>query len=185
MAGIPLDELYQMPEEDRIPKLYRWFDTEQREKTIGIHCFAGYGRDNQRSTSKEWSMELIKILIKNDFRVIRLGHSQEPSFYFNDYSEIGYDHFFDLRKLSFIEQIQIALGCSAYIGTDSGFSLAMGAYSHPQVSLITNWNANHTTNDLCLQPVNKNNISLFNEYKNGGCSGINQEKVLESLKLLL
>jgi hypothetical protein len=59
----------------------------------------------------------------------------------------------------------------------------MGAYSHPQVSLITNWNVNHTENPLCLQPVNKNNISLFNEFKNGGCSGISHESVLEKIKL--
>jgi hypothetical protein len=93
--------------------------------------------------------------------------------------------FTDLRHLSFIEQIQIALGCSAYIGTDSGFSLAMGAYSHPQVTLLTNWNQGHTENPLCLQPLNRHNVSLFNEFKNGGCSGINQELVLEKLKLLI
>jgi ADP-heptose:LPS heptosyltransferase len=182
-AGLKLEEYHSLPENQKYPKLFKWFNTEKREKTIAIHCFAGYGRDNQRSPSKEWNIELIRILIKDGYSVIRLGHPNEPTFYFNDFSECN--NLFDLRNKSFIEQIQIALGCSAYIGTDSGFSLAMGAYGHPQVSLITNWNAHHTKNPLCLQPLNKNNISLFNEFKDGGCSGIEQEKVLESLKLLV
>lgn len=179
-SGLPLLEYYNLTEEEKHPKLYKWFNTTKREKTIAIHCFAGYGRDNMRSPSKEWWEKMIRLLWDNDYQIIRLGHSREPLFFENlDFIPE------DVRNLSFIEQIQIALGSSAYIGTDSGFSLAMGAYSHPQVTLLTNWNNGHTKNPLCLQPINKNNISLFNEYKNNGCSGISQEKVLESIKLLI
>ena len=179
MAGIPLDQLYTLSEEERVPTLYKWFDIQKYDKTIAIHCFAGYGRDNQRSPSKEW-WDILTTEILKDYNIIRLGHPKEP--FLEHWVSNKYR---DLRHLSFIEQIQIALGCSAYIGTDSGFSLAMGAYNHPQCSLITNWNVNHTENPLCLQPVNKNNISLFNEFKNGGCSGIPQETVLEKMKLLI
>lgn len=181
MAGLLESDYYRLSEAEQRPKLYKWFNTKKQEKTIAIHCFAGYGRDNQRSPSKDWWEKMVEMILMEGYNIIRLGHPNEPVID-NGYINIRHK---DLRNLSFIEQIQIALGCSAYIGTDSGFSLAMGAYFHPQVSLITNWNINHTENPLCLQPINKNNISLFNEFKNGGCSGINQEKVLESIKLLL
>jgi ADP-heptose:LPS heptosyltransferase len=181
MGGLPEHAYHLLPEEEKIPTLYKWFNTEKREKTIAIHCFAGYGRDNQRSPSIEWWEKMICLLWDSGYEVIRLGHPNEPDFFGKTLDwKLG-----TIRKNSFIEQIQLSLGCSAYIGTDSGFSLAMGAYSHPQISLITNWNVNHTENPFCLQPLNKNNISLFNEFKEGGCSGINQELALEKLKLLI
>lgn len=181
-TSLPIQYYNNLPDDQKYPKLYKWFNTEKREKTIAIHCFAGYGFDNHRSPSEKWWKDLISKLILSGYRIIRLGHTREPSFYADEISERDYQ---DLRHLSFIEQIQISLGCSIYIGTDSGFSLAMGAYGHPQCSLITNWNHGHTENPLCLQPLNKNNISLFNEFKNGGCSGINQDLVLEKIKLLI
>jgi len=162
MAGIDLKEFEALTEEEKTPSLTKWFNTNRESNTIAVHCFAGYGRDNHRSPNKEWWAELIESLTKQGFKVIRLGHPKEP-----ELTKCN-----DLRHLSFLEQIQIALGCDMYIGTDSGFSLVMGAYSHPQITLLTNWNVNHFQNPTCLQPINKNNISLFNEFIKGGCSGI-------------
>jgi len=175
MAGIDLKEFEALTEEEKTPSLTKWFNTNRESNTITVHCFAGYGRDNHRSPSKEWWAELIELLTKQGFKVIRLGHPKEP-----ELTKCN-----DLRHLSFLEQIQIALGCDMYIGTDSGFSLVMGAYSHPQITLLTNWNVNHFQNPTCLQPINKNNISLFNEFIKGGCSGISKDKVLENIKNLL
>jgi ADP-heptose:LPS heptosyltransferase len=175
MAGIDLKEFEALTEEEKTPSLTKWFNTNRESNTIAVHCFAGYGRDNHRSPSKEWWAELIELLTKQGFKVIRLGHPKEP-----ELTKCN-----DLRHLSFLEQIQIALGCDMYIGTDSGFSLVMGAYSHPQITLLTNWNVNHFQNPTCLQPINKNNISLFNEFIKGGCSGISKDKVLENIKNLL
>ena len=175
MAGIDLKEFEALTEEEKTPSLTKWFNTNRESNTIAVHCFAGYGRDNHRSPSKEWWAELIESLTKQGFKVIRLGHPKEP-----ELTKCN-----DLRHLSFLEQIQIALGCDMYIGTDSGFSLVMGAYSHPQITLLTNWNVNHFQNPTCLQPINKNNISLFNEFIKGGCSGISKDKVLENIKNLL
>jgi ADP-heptose:LPS heptosyltransferase len=175
MAGIDLKEFEALTEEEKTPSLTRWFNTNREASTIAVHCFAGYGRDNRRSPNKEWWTELIESLTKQGFKVIRLGHPKEPEL-------INCN---DLRHLSFLEQIQIALGCDMCIGTDSGFSLVMGAYTHPQITLLTNWNVNHFQNPTCLQPINKNNISLFNEFIKGGCSGISKDKVLENIKNLL
>jgi len=175
MAGIDLKEFEALTEEEKTPSLTKWFNTNRESNTIAVHCFAGYGRDNHRSPNKEWWAELIESLTKQGFKVIRLGHPKEP-----ELTKCN-----DLRHLSFLEQIQIALGCDMYIGTDSGFSLVMGAYSHPQITLLTNWNVNHFQNPTCLQPINKNNISLFNEFIKGGCSGISKDKVLENIKNLL
>ena len=175
MAGIDLKEFEALTEEEKTPSLTKWFNTNRESNVIAVHCFAGYGRDNHRSPNKEWWAELIESLTKQGFKVIRLGHPKEPEL----------TNYNDLRHLSFLEQIQIALGCDMYIGTDSGFSLVMGAYSHPQITLLTNWNVNHFKNPTCLQPINKNNISLFNEFTKGGCSGISKGEVLENIKNLL
>lgn len=177
-AGIPLSEFHSLPADEKIPKLYRWFETNLRPKTIAVHCFAGYGRDGQRSPSAAWWIDLLKAVTK-DYTVVRLGHPNEPDFS----DDFPYNRFVDLRDLSFIDQVKQALDTSLYIGTDSGMSLVVGAYSHPQVSLLTNWNKNHTKNPLCLQPINKNNTSLFNEYSLGGCSGIPKESVINTIKL--
>lgn len=182
MAGLPELEFEQLSESQKTPKLYKWWQSEnfgRDNKSVGIHCFAGYGRDNHRSPSKEWWEQLILILWENGYGVCRFGHPAEPDFFESK------NRMADLRGLSFIEQIQCATDYDFYIGTDSGFSLAMGAYSQPQVTLLTNWNIGHTENPYCLAPVNKNNINLFNDIKMGGCSGIPQEKVLESLNNLL
>lgn len=175
MAGINISEYYQLSEEEKTPSLTKWFDVKKQNNTIAVHCFAGYGRDNHRSPSKQWWDETIKILSSSGYKIIRFGHPREP--------EIADSE--DLRHLPFIEQVQSALCSSVYIGTDSGFSLVMGAYAHPQITLLTNWNVNHTKNLTCLQPINKNNISIVNEFSQGGCSGINKNIILENIKLLI
>jgi len=175
MAGVNLTEFDNLTEQEKTPSLVKWFDVTKKENSIAVHCFAGYGRDNHRSPNQEWWQDLINSLSKQGFKILRLGHPREPNL----------DGCEDLRHLSFLDQIQISLGSNLYIGTDSGFSLVMGAYSHPQITLLTNWNINHTQNPTCLQPINKNNISIFNNFKEGGCSGISKEKVLENIKNLL
>jgi len=175
MAGINLNEFDNLSEQEKAPSLTKWFDISKKQNSIAIHCFAGYGKDNHRSPNQQWWQNLINSLSKQGFKIIRLGHPKEPIL----------EDCEDLRHLSFLEQVQITLGSNLYIGTDSGFSLVIGAYSHPQITLLTNWNINHTQNPTCLQPINKNNISLFNEFKEGGCSNIDRYKVLENIKLLI
>lgn len=189
MAGLPELEFDQLSEKRKAPKLYKWWPEYSTKKNcIAVHCFAGYGRDNHRSPSLIWWEQMVLDLIKSDKRVLRFGHPNEPDFFAsgeNNYKPNNPTHFHDMRNLSFMEQIQLATSCGFYIGTDSGFSLTMGAYEHPQVTLLTNWNIGHVTNPYCLAPVNGNNVNLFNPINEGGCSGIAQEKVLAFLNSLL
>lgn len=175
MAGLPLKEYQNLSKEERCPKLHKWFDTENLNKTIAIHCFAGYGRDNHRSPNETWWNTLVGELINLGYDVVRLGHPAEPSLF----------HHKDYRSMSFFDQVKIALGSSLYIGTDSGFSLVVGSYSHPQVTLLTNWNVGHRDNPNCLEPLNDNNISLFNPFNKGGCTGINIEDVIKSVNSII
>lgn len=178
MAGLPLKEYHELSKEQQKPKLYKWFDVEKKPKTIAIHCFAGYGKDNHRSPSQEWWEKIIRLLWDNGYSVVRLGHPNEPHFFIDlDFRPK------DIRNLSLIDQVKIALGCDLYIGTDSGFSLIMGAYNDiPQITLLTNWNAGHKCNFTCLSPNNDKNFSLFAV---GNCGNISQEKVLETIKQII
>ncbi len=162
MAGIDINEINILSELERKPKLEIWFPVEKREKTIGIWCMAGYGNEPKRSPTKEYWINLIKLLIRKGYTIIRFGHEKEPTFYFNDYSEIGMDKFYDVRHLPFFEQIKASLGCIICINTDSGSGWVLGAYGHPQISLLTNHAPNHTENLLAFAPENwkNNNINL-------------------------
>jgi hypothetical protein len=198
MAGLPEELYHELSDEDKTPKLEKWFDIEKEPNTIAVHCYAGYGKDQHRSPSKDWwDMAITCLIDKFDCTVYRLGHPIEPKFDIDKHLGSGrWDTqgekkatIKDCRSLSFFDQIKKALSTDLYIGTDSGFSLAMGAYSHPQVTLLTNWNAGHMHNPLCLQPMNKLNRSLFNPFENGhfkgGCSGINIATVMNTVDELL
>lgn len=177
-AGLPLFEYHNLLKDLQKPKLHKWFNINKLDKTVILHCYAGYGFDNHRSFGQEYSEQLILNLIKLGYNVIRLGHPREPIF-FND---IGFGNKYkDLRHLSFIEQIQLTLGGSVYIGSDSGFSLCIAAYDEiPQINLVCMWNVGHTKNPLCLAPNNDKSINLWDKEK---CSNISQDLVLEKIKL--
>lgn len=181
MADIPLTEFHNLDKELQKPKLYKWFDIEKLPKTAILHCFAGYGHKNNRSCSQNWWEYMIVDLIKNDYDVIRLGHSNEPKFYSDAESEeCDPCRFKDLRHLGFMDQVKLALGGSFFISSDTGFSLVMGAYNDiPQITLCTNWNIGHFQNFECLAPNNDKNITLFAE---GSCSNIPREKILDIIQ---
>lgn len=175
-AGLDLQEYHNLPREQQKPKLYKWFKTDKLEKTIIFHAMAGYGRDSMRSFSKEWSESLIYLLINNGYKVIRLGHPSEPIF--NMVSCDG--QYYDKRNLSFIEQIQLALCGNLYIGTDSGFSLCLGAYNEiPQINVVCLWNRGHTSNPLCLAPNNDKSINLWDKEK---CDNVLPDLILDEIK---
>ena len=178
MSGVGLNRFQEMEKRDKFPRLYKWFDVERVNKTVAIHCFAGYGRDNHRSPDVGWWRRTISNLEASGYKVIRLGHPSEP-----DLNTLVAD----LRESSFMDQVKAALGCDFYIGTDSGFSLVMGAYGHPQISLLTNWNNGHSSNPYCLAPMNHKgqNLNLFCDTQDGGCSGISQEALIDATRTLM
>ncbi len=159
--------------EERTPKLIPWFENlgAIRNKTIALFGRAGYNKDNSRSPSYKYLDSLVFKLQKSGYSVFQFGAQDEPEW------ETINERFNDEP---FFDQIKMALSCSLMIGTDSGSSLIMGAYGFPQITLLTNWNKNHNQNFLSLSPRNSNNLNLFAK---GGCDNINQELILDSLKL--
>lgn len=170
MMGLDWNEL---GEESKIPKLTKWFTHDKFPKYIALWPMAGSGLDTKRSPSKEWYLKLIELILNNtDYNIFQFGHP-------NDFRLDDNKRVINLNNLDFFEQIKMTLGCSFMIGTDAGSSLVMGAYNFPQITLLTDWMENHTSNFEALAPLNKNNISIFEK---GGCDNIKQEIVLEKIK---
>lgn len=173
MMGLDWNEL---DEESRIPKLTKWFTHDKFSKHIALWPMAGSGLDIKRSPSKEWYLKLIELILNNtDYNIFQFGHP-------NDFRLDDNKRVINLNNLDFFEQIKMTLGCSFMIGTDAGSSLVMGAYNFPQITLLTDWMENHTSNFEALAPLNKNNISIFEK---GGCDNIKHAKVLETIKQLI
>lgn len=156
------------------PKLSKWFDTKKEDKAISIWPFAGYAKAPSRSPSLEWWKKMVDLLIKEGYAIKHFGHYNEPRV--SDSS--GYSL---CTSLSLFDQIKESLGCGVSVGTDSGSSWILGAYGHPQVSLITNWLWGHRSNLLALAPENCDNLNI-NIFSPGSLDRINQEDVLSKIK---
>lgn len=173
MMGLDWNEL---EPELRVPKLVKWFNVPKNpEKIIAIWPQAGNGADLKRSPTEKWYNKLVERIVKEtSYEVWQFGHPND--FNLNNFYSSNYN------RLDFLEQIKLTLSCSLMIGTDAGSSLVMGAYEFPQITLLTDWMESHVSNFTALEPMNKNNISLFQK---GGCDNISHDKVLESIKLLV
>jgi ADP-heptose:LPS heptosyltransferase len=174
MMGMNWNEL----EEDlRIPKLVKWFDHVKLKNTIAIWPMAGNGMDTKRSPSQKWYKNLVELVLsETKYSIAQFGHPNDFIIHTNKERVINYN------SLDFFEQIKMTLGCNLMIGTDAGSSLVMGAYEFPQITLLTDWMENHISNFNALEPLNKNNISIF---KKGGCDNISQDEVLKIIKQLI
>lgn len=184
MAGLPLAEYHSLSNEQKRPKLERWFDIEKRVGTIALWPCAGYGRENKRNPSKMYYYCLIAALCNAGFKVIQFGHPNDYNFL--DYMESAQahikDNFFVMNNLSFFEQIKMSLGCGLAIATDSGSSLVLGAYEMPQITLLTNHFPNHIRN---LEAFASNNPNNFNFVSINGPDNIDFLKVVEKVKEIL
>ncbi len=177
MMGLNWNEL---EPELRIPKLVKWFDISKYEKTIAIWPMAGNGQDIRRSPTKEWYEKLIKIITDDlGYIVLIFGH---PNDFHISEDNYRYNSVSNLNHLDFIQQIKMTLGCSLMIGCDAGSSLIMGAYEFYQITLLSDWMENHTSNFNALEPMNKNNISIFEK---GGCDNISHNSVINAIKQLI
>ncbi len=177
MCGERYYEVFKtLPEDQQKPKLNRWWDNgEINKKTIAIHTTAGYSQGKNRSPSYNWWFELVNQL-KLNFEVKQFGHPNDERIGDSLMNEVE-----DYRNLSLFSQVQEAVKCEYYIGTDSGFSHIMGALGiSNQINLLTMWENNHTQNPLALAPpnCNGNEINLFAE---NGCSNIKYEDILKLL----
>lgn len=176
MAGINLNSFRQLPEEQRKPKLEKWFKIQRHKKTIAIWPFAGYQVETNRSPSIIWWKNLLKILDK-DYKVFHFGAETEP-----DLGE-GLKNYIKLTHLSFFEMIRTTLGCNFSIGTDSGSSWVIGAYGFPQINLILKSVDNHFQKFDAFAPDNylDNKIDFIGI---NGKDSINVEDVLNGTKQL-
>lgn len=184
MAGEQYYEKWlELDEEDKKPRLNPWWNNgEKFEKTIAIFPFCGYGKGFERSPSKNWWQNLIKILIEDlDYQILHFGYYNEPDLWYGKSWELEdepkyiYNCHFPL-----FEQIQKAYKCSKSITLDSGTGWIMGALGVNQISLICNWLPNHNKNFFALNPINYNNTikTLFGEKS---CDNINKEDIIKLL----
>lgn len=165
MAGLSEEQYATLTEEERRPRLEKWFNVEKTPgmktywckqlhrdpRTVALWPCAGYGRENKRNPSQEWYNELIKQLTLEGFTTYVFGHT-------NDFPLNCHGQY---RDRSFFDQIKMTLGCDLMIGTDSGSALVVGAYGHPMISLLTNHWPNHRTNLTAFATNNVNNTSFF------------------------
>ena len=68
-----------------------------------------------------------------------------------------------LTNLDFFSQIKISLGSKISLGTDSGSMWVLSAYSHPTITLLTNWYEDHNDNFTASLPINTNGDYIFKE----------------------
>ena len=177
--------------DEKFPKLYKWFDPgfEQLQKkgaytnnkkenkennilknSISIWPFAGYGRSKNRNPELIWWKALIDTFVRNKINVYHFGYVNEPILSNNN------EYYYNLTKLDFFSQIKISLGSKLSLGTDSGSMWVLAAYSHPSITLITNWYENHNKNFNSLVPPNKNGDFIFKE---NGFSNLSTDEVYE------
>lgn len=156
LSGLTKEDYESLTPEEKLPKLYIDFPIERQNKTIAFLGFAGYGGDNPRSPNKnKWENILSRF---PDYKFLHIGSEKDPL--------LNIDNYLNITNLSLFEQFSIALGCDAAIGTDSGSSWILNAYSLiPCLNFITMWQINHYENPLALAPEGKL-VSTYFE-KNG------------------
>lgn len=193
MAGINLNHLnFLLTEEEKRPKLEKWFNVglfdensvgyckenykiSEKTKNIAIKPFPGYNGGGKRSLSEKWWKEMVESLLKEGYEVRHYGYVTEPILSNNsDYKR--------LVNLSFFDQVRAALDSKLCILDDSGFSWAIGAYSHKSIHLLTNWQNGHNDNFLAFAPININSINIF---KQNDINLIEKEEILEKIKLII
>lgn len=191
MSGIKDLDDYLFSDE-KTPKLYKWFDVgfdeEQKKgaytydkieanklnfqlsKSLSIWPFAGYGRSKNRNPDEKWWNNFVEKITKEKIHVYHFGYIKEPTLSNNNL------YYHKLTNLDFFSQIKISLGTKFTIGTDSGSMWVLSAYSHPTLTLLTNWYENHNKNFYAALPPNKNGEVIFKE---NGFSKLTIEEVFD------
>ena len=180
MAGLRLDDYFTQPEEDKTPKLYRWWDRKPMsgDKNIALWPIASYsGGDMNRNPSLDQWEKIISELLKDGYNIHQFGWHENPTL-----SEAeGYQ---DHSKLSFIEQIQKSLDCDMVLGIESGATWTLAAYGEiPQLNvLIMSEHHQHCRNPLAWHPLGKKSQSVVvsNNWQN-----LDTDQVVDAVKNIL
>lgn len=154
MSSFPLSDYQALSEEEKYPKLERWFRPEPRlsnNKYVSIWGFAGYSRDLYRSPSPKWYGELIDRLKKHGIDSVQYGHPNDP-----ELEGVAARR----NDIDFFQQIRETLSSDTVLSTDSGSGLIFAAYGMRQVGLINvHWPGQHR-NPLALAPIGKNTFNF-------------------------
>ncbi len=185
MSGLDLDLYRALPEDEKLPKLYKWFRDEPRvhdRKTVALWGFAGYGKEPRRSASPDWYAKLATRLNQEGVHVVQFGHFNDPKIIVEDKSG-NLEYLPRLNEKDFFEQIRTTLSCDFVLGTDSGSGLIFAAYDLlPQLNLIHNHWPNHHDNLFALAPRGKKVTSIFGA---GSCDSIETESVINHIKSVI
>lgn len=177
MAGLPIEEYRALPAYDQRCHLTQWFKAPRRPRTVAIWPASNYGTRqdwHSRYPSRAWMVKLVARLEEEGYSIVQCGH-------LNDYRDEGgaICPQSDMRHLSFIEQIQISLGCDLVIGTDSGSTLILAAYENiPTVQLLTDHMPGGQL-DMAFASNSPTNIPLF---ARGSADNILLDDVIETIK---
>ena len=186
MAGFSEEQWALLTEDEKIPKLIKWWIPVNRlfsdRKIIFFTGMPNFGRESKRWITKKYLENLIEILINLGYCVIQSGGEQDERWFSNyDLSDSFKNklqtNYIRVNEKSFFEQIQIANECDLIIGSDSGMSLVCGAYRLNQISLIPiHWGNN--SNPTALSTNNPNNYSF---YSHNGTDNIDINLVIDKI----
>ena len=180
MAGLRLEDYFKMPEEQKIPKLYRWWDRKPISggKNIALWPIAAYtGGDMSRNPSLEQWREINSKLISEGYNIFQFGWHENPT--------LGEgENYQDCSKLPFVEQIQKSLDCDMALGIESGATWAIAAYGEiPQLNLlIMSDHHDHYRNPTAWHPLGKKSESIYvtNNWKN-----LDLDQVIDCVKKIV
>jgi len=183
MAGFSLEQWESMSDEDKIPKLVKWWNPVKRpfgdKKTILFTGMPNFGKESNRWVSKKYLEELARKLINTGYAVIQSGGEQDERWFDGWEMSAGFmSNYKRINERSFFEQIQIANEVDCIVGSDSGMSLILGAYGLPQVGILPiHWG--NENNPSALSTNNPNNYSF---YSIGGTDNIDMDLVLAKIE---
>jgi ADP-heptose:LPS heptosyltransferase len=164
IAGIT--DLSILTEEEKKPKLYRWFDPEMEESqdtysgspperkpmdtTVAIFPYSA-GKGDNRTPGFDWWFKYCGELYKIGVKTLQFGNPHLPKIAVNQ------------CKLPFFNQMKAALCCDLAIGGSSGVMYVLAAYGHPCIDINTNWLKNHNRNFMSIAPVGDEVHTIFKE----------------------
>lgn len=189
IAGV-MDLYDVLDNNERQPKLNRWFDIGKDDKSLETHSIENKGDLTDysnvigiwpfcsgadwgiRCPSEKWWKIMVNEMISNGYRIFHFGLNSEPVLS----EDKNYERY---TTIPFFDQIKLSLATKKVICTDSGPSWVISAYDHPCIVTTTNWLPCHVQNFDALVPPNDNTISAFGWKQ---CDNIKHEEVLRNLQ---
>jgi ADP-heptose:LPS heptosyltransferase len=176
MGGFSEKDYADLPEDQKLPKLVKWFRPESRplqyKKIISIWGFAGYSVQPYRSPTANYWRELVKKLIDLGYGVCQFGHFNDPVIMENNVA------FHRFNERDFFEQIRMTLSTDLVLSTDSGSGLIFAAYDFNQINIVNMHVDGHVRNPFSLAPLGPNTFNFCGETC---CDDVPQDQVIAKI----